>query len=56
MPEKLVKITIEPCPSCKGTNFEYHPPEDLKIHNNQVIVGKYTCTQCGWQSGLRGER
>ena len=52
---KIITIFSQPCPSCGGKSFKYHPPVERRVYKDKVVVGKYGCTGCGWQSGLNGE-
>ena len=52
---KIVNVVGQSCPECKGRSFKYHPPEERRIYKDKVIVGKYECVVCNWQSGLNGE-
>ncbi len=53
--ELLVGAVAQFCPSCGGPRFLYNSPETRKTYRGSVVTGKYTCSKCGWQSGLNGE-
>jgi len=56
MKEMLISLKALPCPKCEGKRFTYHIPEERKLFRGKVLIGKYECIQCGWQSGWNGER
>ena len=52
---KIITLMSIPCPQCGRKDFKYHPREVRRIYKDKVVVGKYECKGCGWQSGLNGE-
>jgi len=52
---KIISIKAEPCPKCEGKRFKYHTPEERQSYKGVAVIGKYECSICGWQSGLKGE-
>jgi len=52
---KIVNVVGQSCPACSGGSFKYHPQKERQVYKDKVIVGKYECMGCGWQSGLDGE-
>ena len=52
---KIIDSTGQPCPECGSRDFKYHPQDERRIYKDKVIVGKYECVRCNWQSGLNGE-
>ncbi len=55
MKQKLINVKADNCPECRGRRFKYNPPPERRIYKDQVIVGKYSCLCCNWQSGAAGE-
>lgn len=54
--DKLIETKAGSCPRCGGIRFNYNSPLIRRTYKGKAIVGKYECVNCGWQSGLHGER
>ena len=55
MKNNLVSIIIKPCPQCGGRRFLYHSPQERQTYKGKVVVGKYGCVFCNWQTNLEGK-
>lgn len=53
--KKVIEITIYDCPACGASRFIHHTLAERKVYKGKVVIGKFECNNCGWQSGVDGD-